>query len=113
MYTLSMPCAGWPMTLLISQMENILAALNPATRPEPVEGPPEPGSSTCSTRNTDVPAEPEPTMPDPDPLGPDLAAGRPSGDSPSSTDVFTIGARSRLLRRSSEPAWRPAVVRMP
>ena len=77
----SMPCAGWPMTLLISQMEINLAALSPAIYAlEPGEAP-ESGSSTSSTHNTDVPAEPEPTMPDPDPFGPDLGEGRGPGTS--------------------------------
>jgi phytoene synthase len=61
-------------------------------RTEPGEAP-ESGSSTSSTHNTDVPAEPEPTMPDPDPFGPDLGEGRGSGDFPSPADMFTIGAR--------------------
>ena len=49
-------------------------------RTEPGEAP-ESGSSTSSTHNTDVPAEPEPTMPDPDPFGPDLGEGRGPGTS--------------------------------
>ena len=66
-------------------------------RTEPVEGP-ESGASTSSTHNTDVPAEPEPTLPDPDPLGPDLAEGLGSEDSlPSPADSFTIGARLEAL----------------
>ena len=66
-------------------------------RTEPVEWP-ESGASTSSTHNTDVPAEPEPTLPDPDPLGPDLAEGLGSGDSlPNPADSFTIGARLEAL----------------
>ena len=63
---------------------------------EPVEGP-ESGASTSSTPNTDVPAEPEPTLPDPDPLGPDLPEWLGSNSLPSPADGFTIGARLEAL----------------
>ena len=66
-------------------------------RTEPVEGA-ESGASTSSSHNTDVPEEPEPTLPDPDPLGPDLAEGLGSGDFlPNPADSFTIGARLEAL----------------
>ena len=59
---------------------------------EPVDGP-ESGESTSSTHNAEVTEEPEPTLPDPDPLGPDLAEGLGSNSLPNLAGSFTICAR--------------------
>ena len=81
-------------------------------RTEPVEGP-ESGASTSSTHNTDVPEEPEPTLPDPDPLGPDLAEGLGS-EIPSQAQLTASPSApaSRPLRKNSEAAWPPVAVQI-